>query len=299
VAEWDAEFEVDEALARTLIAERYPALDVSVLERVGEGWDNVVWATADRIAFRFPRRQVAVGGIQREIAVLPELAPWLPVAIPDAAYPSLPSSRFRWPWFGSRLIAGRDVVRARLDDPERVALAADLGMFLRRLHTLRPAAAPLLPIDPMGRTDMAQRVPKTRDALAAVAPLWPVPAQARDLLDRAESLPSPTATVLVHGDLHVRHVLVDDCGRLAGVIDWGDMCRADPSADLSLYWSMFPPEGRDAFLSAYGAVTEPSLMRARVLALFLCATLASYGHREAIGDLVHEALSGLERVLTG
>jgi aminoglycoside phosphotransferase (APT) family kinase protein len=105
--------------------------------------------------------------------------------------------------------------------------------------------------------------------------------------------------VLVHGDLHVRHVLVDDCGQLAGVIDWGDVCRADPAADLSLYWSMFPPEGREAFLSAYGVVTEPSLLRARVLALFLCATLASYGHRNAISDLVHEALSGLERVLTG
>jgi len=71
VAESDAELEVGEALARSLIAERFPALDVSVLERIGAGWDNVVWATADRIAFRFPRRQVAIPGIQREIAILP------------------------------------------------------------------------------------------------------------------------------------------------------------------------------------------------------------------------------------
>jgi hypothetical protein len=65
IAEWDAEIEVDEPLARELISERFPALDVSVLQRAGEGWDNVVWATADGVAFRFPRRQVAIPGRSR------------------------------------------------------------------------------------------------------------------------------------------------------------------------------------------------------------------------------------------
>ena len=64
------------------------------------------------------------------------------------------------------------------------------------------------------------------------------------------------------------------------MIDWGDMCRADPSANLPLYWSMFAPEARAAFLSAYGPVTEPGLLRARVLAIFLSATLATQAHRE-------------------
>jgi aminoglycoside phosphotransferase (APT) family kinase protein len=56
VAERDAEVEVDEALARALIAARFPALDSRSLRRVGKGWDNVVWATGDGVAFRFPRR---------------------------------------------------------------------------------------------------------------------------------------------------------------------------------------------------------------------------------------------------
>ena len=78
VPEWDSEIDVGEDLARALIAEQFPRLDVTTLRRVGEGWDNTVWATNDDIAFRFPRREIAIGGVQREMAILPELASQLP-----------------------------------------------------------------------------------------------------------------------------------------------------------------------------------------------------------------------------
>jgi aminoglycoside phosphotransferase (APT) family kinase protein len=299
VAVWDAEIEVDEALARALIAARFPALDGSSLRRVGTGWDNVVWATADGVAFRFPRRRIAIAGIEREIALLPALAPRLPLAIPDAAYPAAPCARFPWPWFGSRLIAGREIAAARLDGAARLVLAQQLGDFLRVLHDLDLDGADALPADPLHRTHMAIRVPATRTALTAAAPLWTAPAWVDDLLAEAERLPAPAATALVHGDLHVRHVLVDAAGAATGVIDWGDLCRADPSADLSLYWSLLTPAARDAFLAAYGPVEQHALLRARVLALFLCATLATYAHAEDMPDLEREALDGLTRTLVG
>jgi aminoglycoside phosphotransferase (APT) family kinase protein len=110
----------------------------------------------------------------------------------------------------------------------------------------------------MFRTQMAIRVPKTRDALAMVAPLWRTPSAIGGLLEQAERLPAPEAIALVHGDLHVRHLLVDDAGVLAGVIDWGDVCRAHPSADLSLFWSLLPAAGRHAFLAAYGPQSRSS-----------------------------------------
>jgi aminoglycoside phosphotransferase (APT) family kinase protein len=299
VAVWDAEIEVDEALARALISARFPVLAAGSLRRIGAGWDNVVWATEDDVAFRFPRRQIAVPGVGREIALLPVLAPRLPLAIPDAAYVGAPCERFRWPWFGSRLIAGREIAEALLDDAARVALAPRLGEFLRTLHGLELDAAAALAADPTGRTDMAIRVPMTRAALADVAPSWTAPAWVDDLLAQAERLPAPAASALVHGDLHVRHLLVDAAGALAGVIDWGDVCRAHPSADLSLYWSLLPPDGRDAFLGAYGPVEEHGLLRARVLALFLCATLATYARAEEMPALEREALDGLARTVVG
>lgn len=298
MADWDAEVEVDEALARTLIAREFPELESASLERVGEGWDNVVWATSDGIAFRFPRRQAAVAGVEREMALLPILAPLVPLAIPDAAYPGRPGERFAWPWFGSRFIAGREVAAARLSDAARIGLAPRLGDALRTLHGLDLDLAAALPVDPTGRTDMAVRVPLTRRALAGVAALWTAPTGVDELLEEAERLPAPRAGSLVHGDLHVRHLLVDDAGALAGIIDWGDICRADPCTDLSLLWSLLPAGGRDAFLAAYGPVEPEGLLRARVLALFLCATLATYAHATGMRELRHEALGGLERTLT-
>ena len=146
---------------------------------------------------------------------------------------------------------------------------------------------------------MAARVPLTRGALAEVAPLWSAPSLVDDLLADAERLPPAEPRALVHGDLHIRHILVEDTGAAVGVIDWGDVCRAHPSADLSLYWSLLPPAGRDAFLAAYGPVEEHGLLRARVLALFLCAALAAYARAEGMAELEREALDGLARTTTG
>jgi aminoglycoside phosphotransferase (APT) family kinase protein len=299
MAEWDSEVDVDERLAHALIGEHFPSLDSSSLELVGEGWDNVVWATAEGIAFRFPRREVAIPGVKREIAILPALAVHLPLQIPDAKFAGVPSTRFPWPWFGSRLIPGHEIATAELNDAQRSALAPAFGAFLRALHSFSPSHLSALPLDPMKRTDMPVRVPKTRDALDEAAALWSPPEWVGDLLELAMRLQGPHGTVLAHGDLHVRHLLLDDTSKLVGIIDWGDMCRAHRSADLSLYWSLFPPAGRTAFLEAYGLVEEHTLIRARVLALFLCARLAVYAHAEGLSDLEREAIGGLQRTVVG
>lgn len=82
--------------------------------------------------------------------------------------------------------------------------------------------------------------------------------------------------MLVHGDLHPRHLLVDRAGRGTGVIDWGDTCFAHPAVDLSLAWSAFDGPARAAFLHTYGAVDGDTELRARALALSLSAALAEW-----------------------
>jgi aminoglycoside phosphotransferase (APT) family kinase protein len=85
--------------------------------------------------------------------------------------------------------------------------------------------------------------------------------------------------------------------RLTGVIDWVDVCRSDPAIDLSLLWSFVPPASRGAFLEAYGPLDEAQLLRARVLALSLCAALAGHAHAEGLAEVEREALAGLARAL--
>ena len=87
-------------------------------------------------------------------------------------------------------------------------------------------------------------------------------------------MPPDPEQVFLHGDLHLRHVLLDpDATHVRGIIDWGDACRGSRSIDLALYWCMFEGPARAAFRTAYGPVGRDVLLRARVLAMFLSTML--------------------------
>jgi aminoglycoside phosphotransferase (APT) family kinase protein len=144
---------------------------------------------------------------------------------------------------------------------------------------------------------MAFRVGKTREWLDRLAD--PAPEQrgaAERLLRDAERLEPSSTEVLVHGDLHGRHLLVDE-GQLGGVIDWGDVCIGDPAIDLQFLWSVVSPEARDEVLAEYGEIDDDARLRARVLAIMLCAVLTLYARHEALPALERDSLEGLQRAL--
>ena len=276
---------------RRLISEQFPELAAAPLRRLGEGWDNAVWLVDERWAFRFPHRTMGAELIERELRVLPRLAAALPAPISAPVFVGHPDHGYPWTFFGAELIHGVEPVG--LDDAARCSLAPALARFLRALHDL--PVIDELPSDPNRRADMPHRAAMAADWLER---LGSRPPGVERVLAEAEALPPPEGEVVAHGDLHFRHVLVDADGGLAGVIDWGDVCRADPSIDLSLLWSFFPPEGRAAFLAEYGPVSDAQLLRARALAVTLCAILAVYGRDEGMAGVEREALEGLDRCLS-
>jgi aminoglycoside phosphotransferase (APT) family kinase protein len=156
-------------------------------------------------------------------------------------------------------------------------------------------------VDPLGRALPSSRLAGTRAALAELTAtgVWAGDPAVDALLDRAAELGAPEGTpVLVHGDLHVRHLLVDDAGRATGVIDWGDVCLADPAVDLSLGFGAFGGRARAAFLAAYGPVDDVRGLRARALAVRLAALLARYAAAEGAAGLLAEALASLRRAVS-
>jgi aminoglycoside phosphotransferase (APT) family kinase protein len=303
VPEWEPEVVVDEALVRALLADQFADLDASSARLLGEGWDNSVWVVEDTWAFRFPRRAIAIPGVEREIAVLPRLAPLLSVSIPEPRFVGAPSDLFPWPFFGGPALAGRELADAELGDEDRERLGCELARVLRVLHSpstldaVDPGRA--LPVDFNRRADMTVRVARAREnvELLREAGIWLPPASLERILATAELLPPSRAQLaLTHGDLHQRHVLVAERG-LAAVIDFGDLCLGDPCIDLVLSWSLLSPHGRERFFAEYGAVSNDQLLRSRVLAIWADSMLARYAQDVGNARLQAEALAGLERTL--
>jgi aminoglycoside phosphotransferase (APT) family kinase protein len=288
---WEAEIVVDEPLARRLLGQ-FPELAAEALQPLGHGWDNTIWVVDERYAFRFPRRQIVVPGTEREIAVLPLLAPLLPLPVPEPLFVGRPADEYPWPFFGSPLLPGLESSYADLVADDRLAIALELAGFLRTLHAAELDAP--LPVDVNGRADMSARVPLARETLAEIEQLWQPPPSVAAILTEAEQLPPGELGTVVHGDLHFRQVLVEG-RRVTGVIDWVDVCRSDPAIDLSLLWSFLEPSQRPAFIEAYGDVSDEQLLRARVLALNLCAALAAQAHAQGLAAVEREALGGLQR----
>ena len=296
--EWDAEVAIDEELVRALLRDQFPELDAGSATWLGEGWDNAVWIVEEQWAFRFPRRRIAIPGVERELAVLSRLAPLLPAPIPEPRFVGTPSQRFPWPFFGAALLPGRELADADLAEDARVDVGAELGRLLRVLHAPETAARVdpegALPVDFNRRADMTFRVPRTRERLEELG--HSETEAIAELLAEAEVLPPSSDEVLVHGDLHLRHVLIDGAS-MSGVIDWGDVCIGDPAIDLQLVWSLLPAARRESFFAEYGSVERETGLRAQVLAVYLCAMLGVYARSVGHASLERESLAGLERAV--
>ncbi len=258
-SQWTAEVEVTPQFAADLLREQFPDLPAQRVTVLATGWDNTAFVVDGQWLFRFPRRRIAVPGVQREITVLSRLAPRLPLPIPDPRFVGQPSSRYPWPFFGARLLPGVELTDSGLSDSERAVVAASVGYFLRLLHD--PGLVVLmegadLPVDPMRRASAPVRARRAREVLDRLMHrgIWPADSDVIRFLDQAEHGAAGAASadgvagtraaedgvsgggllVVSHGDLHVRHLLVDRDGSATGVIDWGDLCLADPAVDLSI-----------------------------------------------------------------
>jgi aminoglycoside phosphotransferase (APT) family kinase protein len=294
---WTAERVVSEALARSLIEDQFPDLAPARVEPLGVGWDNTAYVVNDAWVFRFPRRSIAVPLLEAEASLLPFLAGRLPLAVPVPTHVGRPTDEFPWPFIGHRLIPGRTACGAGLGAEARSAAAGPLGRFLAALHAVPAAEAAARGAGPdaLGRLDTARRIPKAHKDLAEIIRRGLV-ADPRPLAAALDDVPGGhvlRTDTLVHGDLYARHLLVDEGGRLAGVIDWGDVHLGDPAVDLAVAQAFLPPGARGAFREAYGPVDDGTWRLARLRALWHTMTVLLYGHDTGDADLVREAQSGL------
>jgi len=190
------------------------------LRGVDEGWDFKVLILDGEWVVRWPRHKLAVEEIEKEVELLPALAPLLPVEVPRFEYVS------REPWLVAyRLIPGEPLVD---EDPDGVRA------FLDALHAIDVDTVPA-PRDDWLATYREQGDEFRRVVLPLLDQDERVGGEA--MLRELETL-TEFDPALTHSDLGPTHLLVHQ-GRLTGVIDWGDARVGDPAIDYA--WLLNSP----------------------------------------------------------
>ena len=293
---WEPEKFVDEGLAIQLVEGQFPELRPLSLQRYGEGWDNVAYLINNAFIFRFPRRQIAVDGLENEIRALPRLATQLQVAVPNPMYVGKATSDFPWPFYGYKKLAGITACRLHLSEQDRSSLAGDLGRFLKTLHALPHSTDYInLPGDLFKRSSLRRRSELAQERLVACVKKGAL-CSVDDFVKflRVTSvLELPESSCIAHGDLYARHLLIDD-GRLVGIIDWGDVHIGHTVVDLGVAHSFLPGHAHEAFLSAYGEVHPDIWLAARLIGLCYASVLLHYGIEQGDEFLISEAQQSIK-----
>jgi len=251
------EHEVDESLVACLLRTRCPDLAGLPLKRTASGWDNQLFRLGDDLAVRLPRRQLGVDLIRKEQRWLPLLAPRLELPISAPLHTFEAAADFPWPW---SVVPWMHGATAEQQAPG-AAEAGRYGRFLRALHHPPPPDAPRSPVRgvPLSRREasVAARLERLAGRDTGVASS---PRQMRDAWLDAAAAPGDLPDTWIHGDLTPMNVIVRD-GRLAGIIDWGDLCVGDAATDLASAWFLF--EEAEAVFAAYGPLSAATRRRAR------------------------------------
>ena len=280
--EWEATIELTEQQAALLIEQQFPRLAPVNMVPLGIGWDNAAFLVNERFVFRFPRRKVAAGLLEREARILPMLAPDLPLRIPLPQYVGTTTTEYPCVFAGYALLPGRTACQFSCTDQERLELAPVLAGFLAALHCIQigPATLEWAPRDEIKRADVRTRAPRVKEHLLLNhAELDASELQTLiDLVDDLATTPLHTGEQSwVHGDLYARHLLLTSPTQPVGVIDWGDVHIGDPALDLSIAWSFLPPPARQVFRRVYGPIDDATWNRARFRAIHYGALLVEYG----------------------
>ena len=245
------------ALVAGLLAQQHADLAGLPLSVVDEGWDNVMYRLGERLSARLPRRAAAAALVEREQEWLPRLAPQLPIAVPAPVRRGEPGCGYPWRW---SVLPWIDGTAGDLEEPAGSESVA-LGAFFRALHVTAPPEAPRNPFRGVPleqrRAMVEERMARVEKATTLVTPAL------RQLWDEALAAPLDAPDTWIHGDLHARNVIVRD-GRIAGIVDWGDLAAGDRATDLAAIWAVF--DSRDAraqAMRACGETSEATWTRAR------------------------------------
>jgi aminoglycoside phosphotransferase (APT) family kinase protein len=263
---------LDAELAGRLVAAQFPKwAHLHITPVVPGGWDHRSFRLGNDMVVRLPSSDAYADQVEKESRWLPELAPSLPLAIPEPLELGEPGQGFGRRWAVHRWIEGDTVASAGVTDT--AALAATLAGFLDALHRIEtrggpaPGAGNFFRGGPLRTYDG-----ETRQAIGALGREIDARAALR-AWEAALATTWPRAPVWVHGDVSAGNLIAHE-GRLAAIIDFGLLAIGDPACDLAIAWTCLDAESRSVFRARL-ALDAGTWKRGRGWALWKASIVAA------------------------
>jgi aminoglycoside phosphotransferase (APT) family kinase protein len=234
---------VDDTLVRRMVAAQFPRwADLPVRSAAVGGWDNRSFRLGEHMVVRLPSAADYSVQMEKEHRWLPKLAPLLPLPISTPLAIGEPAGGYPWRWSIYRWIEGDTAAPERIGDLN--GFAASLAQFLVALQRIDPTDGPRPgPHNFWRGGSLTTYDAETRRAIALLKGKIDTQA-ATEVWEAVVKTTWDRPPVWIHGDVSAGNLLVK-AGRLSAVI--GMLGVGDPACDLSVAWTLFSGESREAF----------------------------------------------------
>ena len=222
------------------ITENFPQLPIETWEPLYEGWANRTFLVNQQIVFRFPKHQVAAQDLVREMRLLTELAPTVPLSIPQYLYHGHPTQHYPFVFGGYALIDGTPLNQCSPQVQSASWWQPPLGTFLTALHRF-----PIDRVQDLFETDVCTTSQAWQEGITKmwgkirtyIFPLLTRRQQEELTTYFEQVMANPSifsfTPVVIHQDFYLHNILVDvDTETVTGIIDWGSCTVGDPAEDV-------------------------------------------------------------------
>ncbi|HAU1387086.1 TPA: aminoglycoside phosphotransferase family protein [Legionella pneumophila] len=280
--------EINAILGKKLIAAQFPQwenLSITAVEK--SGWDNRTFHLGKDMTIRIPSDEEYAPQILKEYQWLPKLAKGITtcqITTPMAL--GQPCEFYPWHWSINHWIEGETASIESIRDLNQ--FARELALFLTEFQSIESTDGPAAGIHNFYRggdlsvynDDLRLAIPKITNIneQEIAEQLW-----AKALSSRWEKNP-----IWVHGDIAVGNILVKK-GKLAAVIDFGQLAIGDPACDLAIAWNFFTGESRKIFKESI-SVDKNTWIRALGWAFWktLCWPVKGTDVKRILSDIYQE-----------